>query len=335
MTLSISSPSGDTAIKTAIRTADMESYSGASEDACADRSRVRSLRAKKRIDVPPQAWSQRYLAYRLVSRYTNLNYSVEERELARLESQQLQDRFKFDLAMYAAHAHLSPRDRKLYPNPTLFGDDAIRLIKLVVLGRGRLNYRRLTQIFMDKVAGENYLTFKQLLANFLAGGDRAKDWTELLRQQIGTQLLDLYSSKNGEIVNEALIFRTCNRAIELLTTEDGKTPSQIFTAKIACGMPLFLTLALLKLLLISPKSLTHLERAIAHLLQYYEKFTSNQCQSVIQFLEMFQIVMAVYANDVEYNLVRITKLESSGSQDNGSLNLEDYRVFARLKSDRL
>jgi hypothetical protein len=272
---------------------------------------------KKKIELPQERWSDRYLAYRLVSRYTNLNYSAEQREIARLKSQQIQDRFKFDLAMYAAHAQLSPKDRQSYVNPTLFGDDVLRLIKLVVVGRGRLNYRRLTQVFMDSIEAIQYRKFKENLLTYLGFNDRLGDWTDLLRQEFSKQLNSLYSAKNEATLDDALIFRTCNRVIELLTTEDGEKPSAIFTAKIACGMPLFLTIALLKLTLISAKSRLHLELRIAKLIHYYEKFPVSECQSVIQFFEMFQIVFAIYADDVEYSLVKIkfsgrTKSKRSG-----------------------
>lgn len=321
--------------KTAIGTAYMESYPCASEEPAPESARMRPRTLKKRMDLPRQRWSDRYLAYRLVSRYTNLNYSAEERELARLESQQLQERFKFDLAMYAAHAHLSPCDRQLYPNPTLFGDDVLRLIKLVVVGRGRLNYRRLTQLFMERFKAVNYQTFKEALVNFLGFGDRTGDWTDLLRQQLSQDFNNLYPEKNGVLVDEALIFRTCNRAIELLTTQDGKSPSAIFTAKIACRMPLFMTITLLKLILISPKSRCHLELAIAKLIGYFEHFPVHECRSVIQFFEMFQIVVSIYAEDVEYSLVHINSSAVDRPQDNEIMNLDSYRVFARLKKEGL
>jgi hypothetical protein len=299
-----------------------------------DRANGKAFTPKNKTDLQPQHWSDRYLSYRLVSRYTNLNYSAEQRELDRLQSQQLQDRFKFDLAMYAAHAHLSPRDRQSYPNPTLFGDDVLRLIKLVVVGRGRLNYRRLTQLFMERVEAVNYQTFKENLLHFLGFSERTGDWTDLLRQQFSSQLNNLYSEKNGVIVDEALIFRTCNRAIELLTTENGQNPSSIFTTKIACGMPLLLTISLLKLSLISPKSRLHLELCIAKLIRYYQKFPACECQSIIQFFEMFQIVFAIYADDVEYSLVKIKSSMAEQNEDDRVLDLDNYRVFARLKIER-
>ncbi|HIK29931.1 MAG TPA: hypothetical protein IGS17_04500 [Oscillatoriales cyanobacterium M59_W2019_021] len=312
----------------AMRTAPMKPNSPAGDNPQKRRT------SQPKVDLPHQRWSHRYLAYRLISRYTNLNYPAEQRELARLESQQLQDRFKFDLAMYAAHAQLSPKDKQLYANPTLFGDDVLRLIKLVVVGRGRLNYRRLTQLFMEKTAAVSYRKFKENLLTYLGFYDRAGDWTDLLRQQFQARLLALYPARDRAIVDDALIFRTCNRAIELLTTEDGQKPSPIFTAKIACGMPLFLTIALLKLALICPKTKLHLERCISSLILYYEQFPERECQSVIQFLEIFKIVFAIYDDDVEYSLVKIESLKAQSTEDEGVLDLDNYRIFARLKTEK-
>jgi hypothetical protein len=320
---------------TAMLTAFMEPYPFSSEDLSNNRDNSKPFTPKKRVDVQQEKWSDRYLAYRLVDRSANINSPSEQRELAKIKAQQLQDRFKFDLAMYAAHAQLSPPDRQLYPNPTLFGDDVLRLIKLVVVGRGRLNYRRLTHLFMEKMESIRYRKFKENLLNYLGFFERTGDWTDLLRQEFSNHLTSLYPARNEAIVDEALRFRTCIRAIDLLTTEDGQKPSAIFTAKIACGMPLFLTIALLKLILISPKSRLHLDLCIAKLIRYYEKFPTSECQSVIQFFEMFQIVFAIYADDVEYSLVKIKSSPIEQDLNDRVLDLDNYRVFARLKTEKV
>jgi hypothetical protein len=318
---------------TAMLTAFMEPHPFSPEDLSKNRDNSKPFTPKKRVDVQQEKekWSDRYLAYGLIDRSTNINYPSEQRELAKIKAQQLQDRFKLDLARYAAHAQLSPNDRKLYPNPTLFGDDVLRLIKLVVVGRGRLNYRRLTHLFMEKLDAVSYRKFKENLLNYLGFCDRSGDWTDLLKQRLSQQLTNLYPTRNEMIVDNALQFRTCNRMIELLTTEDGQNPSDLFSAKITCGMQLFLTISLLKLILISPKSRSHLNLCIAQIIRYYAQFTVSECQSVIQFIEMFQIVFAIYADDVEYSLV---KIKSSSIEDDQVLDLDNYRVFARLKTDR-
>ncbi len=317
---------------TEMLTACMKSNSSSGEDLSRDRPYQKLRTPKPKKEGSPKTWSDRYLAYKLVSRYTDLNESAEQRELAKIKSQQLQDRFKLDLAMYAAHAQLSPKSRQLYANPTLFGNDVLRLIKLVVAGRGRLNYRRLTQLFMNKIEASDYQQFKDRLFNYLGFGERTGDWTELLEQRLRHQLTHLYLARNGVVVDEALRFRTCNRAIELLTTEDGQKPSAMFTAKIACGMPFFLTIALLKLVLISPKSRSHLNLCISKLIRYYEQLPASECQSVIHFLEMVQIVFAIYADGVEYSLVKIKSSTLETHQDDRVLDLDNYRIFARLKS---
>lgn len=319
---------------TKMLTACMKPNSSSGEDLSQDRPYRKLRTPKPKQEGSQETWSDRYLAYKLVSRYTDLNDSAEQRELAKMQSQQLQDRFKLDLAMYAAHAQLSPKNRQLYANPTLFGDDVLRLIKLVVVGRSRLNYRRLTHLFMDKVEAIGYQQFKGHLFNYLGFGDRTGDWTDLLRQRLSQQLTNLYPTQNETIVDDALRFRTCKRAIELLTTEDGHKPSAMFTAKIACGMPFCLTIALLKLVLISPKSRSHLNLCISKLIRYYEQFPASECQSVIQFLEMFQIVFAIYADGVEYSLVKIKSSTSEQTREDRVLDLDHYRVFARLKSEK-
>ncbi len=47
-------------------------------------------------------------------------------------------------------------------------------------------------------------------------------------------------------------------------------------------------------------------------------------------MEIFNITFAIYAENVEYNLVKMEEDQSSNPQ----LNLDDYRVFSQMKVDR-
>lgn len=112
--------------------------------------------------------------------------------------------------------------------------------------------------------------------------------------------------------------------------ENGKEPSLLFVSLLTQGHSLTLVIILLKTILISRNSRRHLEIKIAHLIRYYEKYPEDECKWVINFMEIFNITFAIYAENVEYNLIKMEEDESSNPQ----LNLDAYRVFSQMKVDR-
>ncbi|MBE9104312.1 hypothetical protein IQ229_04960, partial [Nostoc cf. edaphicum LEGE 07299] len=75
----------------------------------------------------------------------------------------------------------------------------------------------------------------------------------------------------------------------------------------------------------------HLETRIAHLIRFYENYSEDECKGVINFIEIFNITFAIYAENVEYNLIKMEEEEQSSNQQ---LNLDSYRVFSQMKVDR-
>jgi hypothetical protein len=129
-------------------------------------------------------------------------------------------------------------------------------------------------------------------------------------------------------VNEALLLRTSNRVIEYLTTEDQQEPSGLFVLLLSHGHPLTLVIVLLKIILICPSSRTHLENCIAKLIQYYVDSPEQECKWVVNFFEVFNITLAIHADNVQYNLI---KMEAKDSKDESEAPLETYRVFSQLR----
>ena len=60
---------------------------------------------------------------------------VRVSQAARALSQQLKDRFKFDLAMYVARSQSATSPEQLPKNPTALGDNVLMLIKAIVTRR--------------------------------------------------------------------------------------------------------------------------------------------------------------------------------------------------------
>jgi hypothetical protein len=275
-------------------------------------------------------WSDRYIVYQWVAQSTDLSNPPEQRELASLVAQRMKDRFKSDLAMYTARAQSAGYDRQLYPNPTIFGDDALRLIKLLVVRRGNCGYEQLGRHFIEQTKTTHYESFKKNLQSYLFSSSKAREELQTLQKLLGRKLDLLYPSKNHERINSALMLVTCNRAIEWLTTENHQEPSALFKILVSRGNPLTLAIVLLKIVLISPNSRVHLECCLADLIRYYKQLPETECQSAIQLFEILKIVLAIYAGDVEYNLV---KIQQDSSIDNSRiLDINQYRVFLAFKS---
>ncbi len=274
-------------------------------------------------------WISRYTSYLLVPQYINLKNPIEQREAARALSKQLKDRFKFDLAMYIAKSQTRIVEQSRPPrNPTGLGDEALRLIKMIVAKRGQFSYANLAHIFLKQTEQLAYYDFKQSLLIYLAFSVENKNFAETLRAKLGEKLESLYSAYDNSLITNALILRTCNRVIDLLTTENQTDPSPLFIQLLTHGNPITLVVVLLKLILISKHSRTHLEARIAEVIRHYQDYAEDECDWVVSFLEIFNVTFAIYAENVQYNLV---KMNEDLPEEAKIFNPDTYRIFSQLK----
>ena len=277
-------------------------------------------------------WSDRYTSYLLVSQYSNTNNSPEQREAAKILCQQLKSRFKFDLAMYTARSELEHQHPTKVENPTALGANVLRLIKKIVAKRGQFSHINLAHIFLKQIQGITYGEFKAALLEYLIFSVEKQAIVEILKTHLNRKLEKLYLERDDEIINDALILRTCNKIFGYLTTEKEKQPSETFVFLLSQGNPLTLVMVLLKLVLICPNSRTHLENRIADLVRYYQQFPDEDSRWVVNFFEIFNITFSIYAdNDVQYNLIRVRSPDSNGAGDED--NLDAYRIFSQHKQD--
>lgn len=281
-----------------------------------------------------QHWSHRYTSYLLVPQYTNFNNPIEQREAARSLSRKLKDQFKFDLAMYTARSQSghSISKSQIPINPTGLGEEVLRFIKMIVAKRGTFSYENLAHIFLKQTQSINYKHFKHCLQNYLIFSVTHKDFVEVLSKKLSEKLELLYESYHEEMIEDALLLRTCNRVIEYLTTEDKNGPSGLFVLLLSQGNPLTLVIVLLKIILICPNARTHLENCIAKLIQYYVGYPEEDCQWVVNFFEVFNITFAIHAGNIQYNLI---KMEESKWDGKSVIAQESYRVFSQLRGRTL
>ncbi|MGB3298157.1 MAG: hypothetical protein WBA76_07795 [Phormidesmis sp.] len=271
------------------------------------------------------SWSHRYTAYQLIAQYINENNSLEQREAARSLSRRIKNKYKHDLAMYTAFSQGSSRLNHKYANPTVLGDEVLRLIKAILVRRGQYSYRNVARFFQQQTHDSLYCDYKESLLEYLCFSIGDPAFLGLVEAQLHKRLIWLYPDQATHTVDPSLNLRTCNRLVDSLTTEDGNTPSLLFAQMIAQGNPLNVVVILLKIVLISPNSQLYLEARLANLISYYKQFAEAECQSIIQFLEICGVTFAIYSDNVEYNLVQVMPKPSS---DN-TLPIEEFRIFSR------
>jgi len=286
------------------------------------------------VDSP---WTSRYTSYLLVQQYVNTDNPVEQREAARALSRKLKDQYKMDLAMYTAHSqnYLAGEAQKL-KNPTILGDGALRLIKAIVARKGEYSYKSLANLFLEQVKDLDYKSFKKSLVEYLTYSVRQPEVVRTLRQHLSQKLDKLYVEHDRDPNDYSLQLRTCNRVIDSLMTEDQRSPSPLFTLLLSQSSSILLAVLLLKIVLISKSSHHYLEARIADLIRYYEQFPREQCNWVINFLEVFQVTFAIHTENIEFNLI------SPNDSASGSLSyqqrewtpeeIEACRIFSRMVS---
>lgn len=275
-------------------------------------------------------WASRYTSYLLVPQYIDLKNPIEQREAARALSKQLKDRFKFDLAMYIARSQIHSGDHRATKNPTALGDEALRLIKLIVARRGQFSYVNLANIFLHQIDQLTFQEFKKSLQRYLLFSFENQASTKVLSAKLAERLDTLYISHDYEMISDALILRTCNRVIDTLTTENQTEPTPLFIQLLAQGNPLILVIVLLKLILICRHARTHLEARIADLIKHYQDYPEDECAWVVNFLEVFNVTFAIYAENVQYNLV---KMKSNQLEEPKVFDPDTYRIFSQLRPE--
>ncbi|WP_017716615.1 hypothetical protein [Kamptonema formosum] len=274
-------------------------------------------------------WSERYASYLLVPQYVNMNNSPEQREAARIQAQQLRERFKFELAMYTARLR-SAYERQGEPdkNPTILGDKVLKLIEMVMAKRGQFSYKNIANIFLEQTKGILYADFKIGLQKYLIYSLENRDIVLLINTLLSKHLKNLYQSHDGKPLTDALLLRTCKRVIEVLTTEDHKSPSQLFILLVSQGHALTLVIMLLKITLLCKPVRTHLETCLAKLIEYYVDYPEEECKWVVNFLEILKITFVIYDENMRYNLIAVKNQSGKGSP---TIDLDSYRIFSQQR----
>jgi hypothetical protein len=289
------------------------------------------LSACRYEDKDKSSWANRYTTYLLVAQSCDANNPKEQQEAAKKLSRQMKDKFKFELAMYIARSQSTTSNVTRYRNPSILGDNVLHLIKKIVLKKGEFSYENIANIFISQTQNQTLKDFKKSIQKYLFFSVGKGEVVETLKQQLTDKLSSWKSEQNEETVDKNLLLRSCNRLIDCLTTENGREPSPLFILLLSHGHPLTLVIILLKIILICKNARSHLETRVADLIGYYEHYPEDECKWVINFIEIFNITFAIYAENVDYNLINMKEEEANR---NLQLNLDAYHVFSQSKSDK-
>ncbi|MBD2164077.1 hypothetical protein H6G04_06620 [Calothrix membranacea FACHB-236] len=277
-------------------------------------------------------WANRYTSYLLSAQAFDEKRPKEQQEVARKLSRQMKDKFKFELAMYIARSQSSASSRSRYQNPSLLGDNVLRIIKIILVKKGRFSYENVANIFIKQTENQKLKDFKKSLQSYLFFTVESQGCIVTLMEQLSETLSEWKIEADEKIVTPNLFLRVCTRLIDCLIIENGKEPSALFNLLLSQGHPLTLVILLLKIILICENARSHLEIKIANLIRYYENFPEEDCEKLINFMEFFNITFAIYAENVEYNLIKINE-NSPDVQKFNQENIDEYRVFSQSRID--
>jgi hypothetical protein len=254
--------------------------------------------------------------------------TFEEIEAEKIASRKIREQFKKELAIYTTRFRAIAETEDIPQNPTALGDDVMNLIHRILKKRGGFSHVNLANIFLNQTQGLLYRDFKHSLIKYLFFPIKEKTWVIKFRQQLSEEILILYPQYDGQVWDSGLLLRTCNRIIESLTTQNRHEPSTIFTFLAAQGKYLALSIFLLKILLISRPSYTHLESCIVHLTRYYQNQAESECDWLLHFLDTLKIILTIYIDNMDYNLVAMDLEKNPEQEQTGNRN---YRIFSQTK----
>lgn len=277
-------------------------------------------------------WSYRYVYYLLIFQSINIDNPKEQRDAAKLMARNIKQEFKFNLAMYVSRSQMEIELNDNDKNPTLLGKEVLHFIKSIAAKQEQFSYKNIANIFLKQTQNMSYINFKFALQKYLVLGLEEKKIAENIQNKLLSEFKGIYQNKNQEKIDKSLFLRTCNKVFELFSIDTDRKPSDLFILLITQQSHFTLVLILLKVILISPNSRIHLETKIAEIIKYYMDSPEKQCKWLINFLEIFNITFAIYADqDVEYNLI---KKKSNKANAQAKDPLDSYQIFLQYNNSK-
>lgn len=280
-------------------------------------------------------WSDRFASYLLAYHYTDQTSSVEQRQAASVLAQKMKEQFKFDLAMYTARIGSNKNDNQQISNPTGLSNNIVNLVTLLLTKKSVLNCRGLASQFIRNSSDLSYGEYKTKLLQYLDFSVADVEISETVQKMIHDGLWELKSDRHDYRLNPILVLRTSKYLISEITISDRGHPTELFNILLHHTNPLNLVVLLLKILLINEAIRPYLELKVAAIIKYYSQYSESKCKSVIAFIDMLNIALAIYAGETRYNIVRmnpyVSDVQNPENTDSliAQLDMQEYRIFSQ------
>ena len=290
-----------------------------------------------------QNWSNRFASYLLTAQYTNPTSSLEQRQAANLLSQEMKEKFKFDLAMYTArlnnHSSSNHTNQNAHNNPTSLSSNVLNLVTLMLTKNSVLNCQSQSDKFLTSIKNLSYYDFKVRLLEYLDFAIADPEISETVQTKLHDGLFQLKSEHHEYLVNAHLILKTAKYLISQFTSTDHDNLTELFHILLHHTNPLNFVTMLLKLLLIHDSVRSYLELKIAFVIKYYSRYSESKCKSIIAFVDMLNVSLAIYASETRYNLVHMNPYETAVTQEQNirqdsqisKFDTRKYRIFSQAR----
>ncbi len=284
-------------------------------------------------------WSNRFASYLLTDQYTNPASSLEQRQAANLLAQEMKEKFQFNLAMYTARLSNHRSSQSKPNNPTSLSSNVLNLVTLMLTKNSVLNCQSQANNFLASIKELTYYDFKVRLLQYLDFSIADPEISETVQTKLHDDLFKLKAEHHNHLVNPYLILKTSKYLISQMTSSDHEHLTELFNILLHHTNPLNFVVLLLKLLLINDAVRSHLELKIALIIKYYSRYSESKCKSIIAFIDMLNIALAVYAGETRYNIVRMHPHETSISQGKdmhqdsqiSKFDEKKYRIFSQVR----
>ena len=289
-----------------------------------------------------QTWGNRFASYLLAYQYTNPTSPLEQRQAANLLAQKMKDKFRFDLAMYTARVgtQSSPQNHQI--NPTSLSNNVINLVTLMLTKKSVLNCQNLSINFLENIKNSSYQEFKVSLLKYLDFSVTDAEISETVQTKLHESLLEFKSNYDDYPVNISLILKTTKYLIGEITISDRNQPTELFHVLLHHTNPINLVVLILKILLLNESIRPYLELRVASIIKYYSQYSESKCKSVIAFIDMLNIALAIYAGETRYNIVKMNpydsyELSNSNESDTqadsriSNFDTREYRIFSQAR----
>lgn len=297
---------------------------------------------------PDRNWGNRFASYLLAYQYTNPTSPLEQRQAAQRLAQKMKEQFKFELAMYTARIGSQTTFKNPQANPTSLNNNVINLVTLMLTKKSVLNCQDLAGKLLGNINSFSYYDFKVNLLEYLDFSIADAEISDTVQTKIYDGLFDLGSQRHDHPVTTSLVLKSAKYLINELTIADREKPTELFNILLHHTNPLNLVVLLLKILFLNESIRPYLELRVAAIIKYYSQYSESKCKSVIAFIDMLNIALAIYASETRYTIVRMNPYEinpstakSNSSNFSSSSNSSDtdiskfdatqYRIFSQVR----